>query len=51
MTGKKNISQGPHYGQPIRGVDGPIGGARAAILMVHGRGALAEDIVSLADDL
>ena len=51
MTGKKNISQGPHQGQPIRWVGEPIGGARAAMLLVHGRGARAEDILSIADDL
>jgi len=43
--------QGPHQGQPtlIRGER--LSQARAAMLMVHGRGATAEDILSLAGEL
>lgn len=43
--------QGPHQGQPIRIAGEPISRARAAMLMVHGRGARAEDILSLAHEL
>lgn len=46
-----NGSQGPHQGQPIRMAGEPLGRARAAMLMLHGRGARAEDILSLASDL
>lgn len=37
----------PHRGQPVRQTGQPLGQARAAMLMVHGRGARAEDILSL----
>ncbi len=40
---------GPHSGQLIRTAGEPLNRARAAMLMVHGRGATAEDILSLAD--
>jgi phospholipase/carboxylesterase len=51
MTGKNTIIQGPHQGQPIRITGESLDRARAAMLMVHGRGARAEDILSLAGDL
>ncbi|MEJ7812502.1 MAG: dienelactone hydrolase family protein [Gemmatimonadaceae bacterium] len=41
----------PHAGQPVRTVGAPLRGARAAVVMVHGRGASAEDILSLAPGL
>jgi len=41
--------QNPHQGQPVRVAGEPIGIARAAMLMVHGRGASAVDILSLSD--
>ena len=41
----------PHLGQPILTAGAPIAGARAALLAVHGRGARAEDILSVADQL
>jgi len=40
----------PHRGQPIRIAGEPLARARAAMLMVHGRGARAEDILSLVDE-
>lgn len=40
--------QGPHQGQPVRAVGEPLENAKAAMIMVHGRGAWAEDILSLA---
>ena len=43
--------KGPHQGQPVRTAGEPIERAQAAMLMVHGRGARAEDILSLADQL
>ena len=39
----------PHQGGPIRSAGEQLDRARAAMLMVHGRGARAEDILSLAD--
>jgi phospholipase/carboxylesterase len=42
---------GPHQGQPIRSAGQPLDRARAAMVMVHGRGAQAEDILSLAVQL
>jgi len=41
----------PHRGQPIRLAGEPFAHARAAMLMLHGRGATAEDILSLAGEL
>jgi predicted esterase len=41
--------QGPHQGQAIRLAGEPISRARAAVLLIHGRGATAEDILSLAE--
>lgn len=38
----------PHHGQPIRTEGEPLETARAAMLMIHGRGASAEDILTLA---
>jgi predicted esterase len=47
MIEQEHSYQGPHQGQPIRMAGEPIDQARAAMLMVHGRGARAEDILSL----
>lgn len=38
-----------HHGQPVLLVGESLSHARGAMLMVHGRGARAEDILSLAD--
>ena len=51
MNSLRNKSQGPHRGQPIRIAGEPLNSAKAAMLMVHGRGARAEDILSIADQL
>jgi len=40
-----------HQGQPVRTGGEPLERARAAVLMVHGRGARAEDILTLAEQL
>ncbi len=40
----------PHAGQPILGTGADIEHARAAMIMVHGRGASAEDILSLSEE-
>lgn len=39
--------QGPHQGQPVRTAGAPLDKARAAMVMVHGRGATAESILTL----
>jgi predicted esterase len=41
----------PHAGQPVRVVGEPLEQARAALVMLHGRGASAEDILGLAREL
>src|SRR3954452_22391524 len=38
----------PHAGQPVRTAGTPLTEARAAVIMVHGRGASAESILTLA---
>jgi phospholipase/carboxylesterase len=47
----RNTIQGPHQGQPVRMQGEPINQAQAAMVMLHGRGAQAEDILSLARQL
>jgi predicted esterase len=44
-------STSPHHGQPVKSAGEPVTHARAAMIMVHGRGGTAEDILSLADAL
>jgi predicted esterase len=51
MTETDDISHHPHQGQPVRITGEPLEHARAALLMVHGRGARAEDILTLAEAL
>lgn len=50
---KQNIGNaaGPHQGQPVLHSGAPLEQARAAMIMVHGRGADARDIISLAPEL
>ena len=40
--------QDPHDGQPLLASGAPLATARAAMIMVHGRGGSAEDILTLA---
>jgi predicted esterase len=42
---------GPHAGQPVLRVGAPHGRARTAMILLHGRGATAESILTLADAL
>ena len=51
MVEQTNMVHGPHHGQPICMAGEPLESARAAMLMVHGRGARAEDILTLAEQL
>lgn len=41
----------PHRDQPIETTGPPIARARAAVILVHGRGASACDILTLADEV
>ena len=45
------FSAGPHQGQPVLLAGEPLERARAAMVMVHGRGATAESILELAVEL
>src|SRR5487761_56108 len=42
---------GPHQGQPVLEAGAPLATARAAMILVHGRGASAADIVTLGSEL
>ncbi len=42
---------GPHQGQPVLAAGESLESAKAAMIMLHGRGASAEDILSLAPEL
>jgi phospholipase/carboxylesterase len=43
--------RGPHQGLPVLTAGDPLGSARAAMILVHGRGATATDILMLAEEL
>jgi predicted esterase len=43
--------KGPHQGQPIRVAGSPLNVAQAAMVMIHGRGATADSILTLAPAL
>ncbi|GIV98234.1 MAG: phospholipase/carboxylesterase [Herpetosiphonaceae bacterium] len=43
--------RGPHQGQPVLLAGEPLDRARAAMILVHGRGADAASILALADEL
>src|SRR5438270_5158647 len=47
----RDSHQGPHQGQPVLTAGEPLDKAKAAMIMVHGRGASAEDILSLTPEL
>jgi predicted esterase len=42
------VTPGPHQGQPVRHAGEPLARARAAMVMVHGRGGTADDILTLS---
>ena len=42
---------GPHQGQPVYTVGKPLDEAKAAMILVHGRGASAQNILELAQEL
>lgn len=41
----------PHQGQPVLTAGAPLAQARAALLLLHGRGASAADILTLAQEV
>ena len=47
----ERIRRGPHQGQPVRHAGVALSEARAAMILVHGRGATAESILELAAEL
>ena len=50
MSEPFEMLNGPHQGQPLLVAGEAIDQARAAMIMMHGRGASAEDILTLADE-
>jgi phospholipase/carboxylesterase len=44
-------NQGPHQGQPVLTAGEPLERAQAAMVLAHGRGASAKDILTLAAEL
>ncbi|HUI70057.1 MAG TPA: alpha/beta fold hydrolase [Spirochaetia bacterium] len=42
---------GPHAGQPVLTRGAPLSSARAAMILVHGRGGSADDMLGLASEL
>lgn len=51
MTDHSDRFSGSSQGQSLLAAGAPLERARAAMLMLHGRGASAHDILSLADEL
>ncbi len=51
MTEHSNQIPGPHQGQPVLVAGEALDRARAAMVMIHGRGATAESILELAHEL
>jgi predicted esterase len=47
--GDATAGQGPHAGQPIARAGSPLHRAKAAVVMIHGRGAEAGGMLSLAE--
>ncbi|MCC7451964.1 MAG: phospholipase [Anaerolineae bacterium] len=45
------MANGPHAGQPVLVAGAPLDKAQAAMIMVHGRGASAYDILSLTHEI
>ena len=45
-----HYSSGPHQNQPVLAAGAPLDQAQAAMLLVHGRGATAESILTLTEE-
>lgn len=48
---RSNTTNGPHQKQPVLIAGEPLERAKAAMILLHGRGASAEDILSLAAEV
>ena len=46
-----SVTPGPHQGQPVRHAGESFARARAAMVMVHGRGGTADDILMVTGEL
>ena len=46
-----NNITGPHQGQPVLVAGEPLERTKAAMIMIHGRGASAEDMLGLANEV
>lgn len=51
MATGEDSRQGPHAGQPVLHAGQPLDSAQAAMILVHGRGATAHDILTLAAEV
>ncbi|HEU0002764.1 MAG TPA: alpha/beta hydrolase [Ktedonobacteraceae bacterium] len=51
MSEQDREMRGPHQGLPVLTAGEPLASARAAMILVHGRGATAADILLLAEEL
>jgi phospholipase/carboxylesterase len=51
MTDSALDGKGPHQGQRTLSAGSPLGQAKAAMVLLHGRGATAQSILALADEL
>lgn len=51
MSEQGEVMRGPHQGLPVLLAGEPLASARAAMILMHGRGATAEDILMLAEEL
>ena len=51
MSEQREEARGPHQGLLVLTAGEPLASARAAMILVHGRGAAAADILMLADEL
>jgi len=51
MTHRPGLQGDPHAAQPVLHAGVPLEQAEGVMIMVHGRGASADDILSLADEL
>ncbi len=51
MMNTQTETVGPHQGQPFYSVGRPLAEAKAAMILIHGRGASAQNILDLGQDL
>jgi predicted esterase len=51
MEKQSAAARGPHQGQPVLTAGEPLAEAKAAMILLHGRGASAEDILQVAGEL